>query len=66
MGLVVLGVEFFLIVSVVALPLLLLHKKPPPEAYKSPGVPKLALKSVLILANSILAKFNVYKKVFSS
>ncbi len=36
------------VVKVVAKPLLLLQKKPPPEAYKSPGAPKLALKSYML------------------
>ena len=38
-----LGVTFC-VVKVVAKPLLLLQKKPPPEADKSPGSPKLAIK----------------------
>ena len=36
------------VVKVVAKPLLLLQKKPPPEAYKSPGPPKLAIKSYML------------------
>ena len=36
------------VVKVVAKPLLLLQKKPPPEAYKSPGPPKLAINSYLL------------------
>ena len=39
-----LGVAFG-VVKVVAKPLLLLQKKPPPEAYKSPGPQKLAIKN---------------------
>ena len=36
------------VVAVVALPLLLPQPKPPPEADKSPGPPKLAIKSYLL------------------
>ena len=36
------------VVKVVAKPLLLLQKKPPPEPYKSPGPPKLAIKNCLL------------------
>ena len=36
------------LVAVVALPLLLPHPKPPPEAYKSPGPPKLAITSYVL------------------
>ena len=36
------------VVAVVALPLLLPQPKPPPEAYKSPGPPKLAIKSYML------------------
>ena len=42
-----LGVAFS-VVAVVALPLLLPQPKPPPEADKSPGPPKLAVKSYLL------------------
>ena len=42
-----LGVAFS-VVAVVALPLLLPPPKPPPEAYKSPGPPKLAIKSYML------------------
>ena len=42
-----LGVAFS-VVAVVALPLLLPQPKPPPEAYKSPGPPKLAIKSCML------------------
>ena len=36
------------VVKVVAKPLLLLQKKPPPEAYKPPGPPKLAIKVICL------------------
>ena len=36
------------VVKVVAKPLLLLQKKPPPEADKSPGPPKLAIKTYML------------------
>ena len=50
-----LGVAFS-VVAVVALPLLLPQPKPPPEADKSPGSPKLAMKSYLLRELSALSE----------
>ena len=48
----------FSVVAVVALPLLLPQPKPPPEADKSPGSPKLAIESYLLNGQrSIIKKF---------
>ena len=46
----------FFVVEVVAKPLLVLQKKPPPEAYKSPGPPKLAIKGCM-LREAFTAKY---------
>ena len=44
------------VVKAVAKPLLLLQKKPPPEADKSPGSPKLAIKNNLLRELSALSR----------
>ena len=52
----VLLVVGLVVVKVMAKPLLLLQKKPPPEADKSPGSPKLAIKSYLLRELSALSR----------